>query len=451
MKKDFFEGRKVLVMGLGRFGGGVDAARFAHNAGAKVTVTDLACEKDLQDSVSQLQHLQGIEFHLGGHKQQDFEQADIIIVNPAVLPENKFLALARRLDKLITSQIEIFFHLCPARTVGITGSNGKSTTASLTAHLLKNAKQPAEYENVWLTGNIGNQPMLTSLDEISAADLVVLELSSFQLEQLTQSEKAPAVALLTNLTPNHLDRHGSFKRYRDAKENIFKFQKHPAVSIFNAEDEIAAKWFEKYERQPGRTCLKYSADCLSADIVGAYKLASMANRSNLAAAVTIAGFFNVTDEDIISCLPNFKSLPHHLEFVTEINGVKWYNDSISTTPQSAIVALDAFEEPKTIIAGGYDKNLPFDKLGEAIARKAKAAVLIGAAAQKIADCITTCPDSNAQVHIAQSLSKAVNCAAELSTAGDVVLLSPACASYDMFENFQQRGRDFVRLVRNLEA
>ena len=440
-----------MVMGLGRFGGGVDAAKFVHDAGGEVTVTDLAGEEDLRDSLSQLQHLPDIKLHLQGHKEQDFEQTDIIIVNPAVPPENKFLTLARRLDKIITSQIEIFFHLCPARTVGITGSNGKSTTASLTAHLLKNAKQPSEYKNIWLTGNIGNQPMLTSLDEISDADLVVLELSSFQLERLAQIEKAPNVALLTNLTPNHLDRHGSFDRYRDAKENIFKFQPPPAVSIFNTDDEIANEWFQKYERQPDRTCLKYSADCLSADIAGAYKLPGAANRSNLAAAIAIAKLFNVSDADIISCLPNFKSLPHRLEFVAEIKGVKWYNDSISTTPQSAITALDAFEEPKIIIAGGYDKNLPFDKLGEAIARKAKAAVLLGACAGKIADSITACPDNKAHIQTARSLAQAVESAAQISTAGDIVLLSPACASYDMFDNFQQRGSQFIQLVEDIEA
>ncbi len=445
MDKQFFAGKNVLVMGLGRFGGGVDAAKFAAGAGAKITITDLASEEELSNSIKQLEEFPDIEYHLGSHDAADFKQADIIVVNPAVPPDNQYLQLARQHRKLITSQIGIFFQLCPATIIGVTGANGKSTTTALTAHLLKNASKG----NVWLSGNIGNEPLLTITDQISSDDLVVLELSSFQIEQLAQIPKAPNVALLTNLTPNHLDRYGTFANYCAAKENIFKFQKPdspPAVSIFNAEDEIAAKWFEKYKKDTDRICIKFSADDVSEEIRDNFSLPGRANLSNLAAALCIAKHFGVEDKQIIKSLPKFKALPHRLEFVAEIKGVKWYNDSKATTPQSAITAIEAFDQPIIIIAGGYDKHTPFDEFGQKMAEKVKAAILLGQTAQKIADTITAKP-TKTQVEIVNSLAEAVELAKQLAANGDVVLLSPACASYDMFDNYEQRGKEFCGLVR----
>jgi len=497
MDTAFLKGKSVLIMGLGRFGGGVDAAKFAASAGAKVIITDLAPAEKLQCSIDQLKESPDIEFHLGSHDVSDFEQADIIVVNPAVAPDNEFLEIARHHNKFVTSQINIFFELCPATIIGITGANGKSTTAALTAHLLREQKsedsrrrskamaterkQKAEdarrtthyalrsthYENVWLSGNIGNEPLLTILERISPKDVVVLELSSFQIEQL-EIKKAPDVALLTNLTPNHLDRYGTFANYCAAKENIFKFQELdencPAVSIFNAEDKIAAEWFEKYSSDAGRTCIKFSSDDISEEIRESFSLPGRANLSNLAAAVAIAKHFGIDDGQIKNALPEFRPLPHRLELIAQVNGVSWYNDSKATTPQGGIAALEAFEKPIIIIAGGYDKNLPFDEFGQKIAEEAKAAILLGQTAPKIAKAIRNAKMSlRAQrsnlkpratsderratnVEIVNSLSEAVDLARQLAEPGDVVLLSPACASYDMFDNYEQRGREFTRLV-----
>jgi UDP-N-acetylmuramoylalanine--D-glutamate ligase len=460
---ELFKGKTVLIMGLGRFGGGVDAAEFANNVGAKVIVTDLASAQKLSDSIKKLERFSDIEFHLGSHQASDFEEADIIIANPAVPPDNKFLEIARRHNKLVTSQINIFFELCPASIIGITGANGKSTTSALTAHLLKGANyelRTTNYEHVWLSGNIGDQPLLMVLDQISPDDLVVLEISSFQLEQLAQIQKAPKVSLLTNLMPNHLDRYGTFASYCAIKENIFRFQKldesSPAVSIFNAEDGIGAEWFEKYKNDASRVCIKFSADDVSKEIRNAFSLPGRANLSNLAAAVAVARNFGVDDDRIINCLPDFKALPHRLELIGKIRGVRWYNDSKATTPESAIVALEAFESAlggRIIIAGGYDKNLPFEQLGEKIVKNAKAAILIGQTAQKIADAISNANlnKRGTNVEIVKSLAEAVQLADRLAESGDVVLLSPACASYDMFENFQHRGQEFCRLVGGLDA
>lgn len=499
MRRDFFAGKKVLVMGLGRFGGGADVAEFTARAGANVTVTDLARPDQLTESMGKLKEFGNIEFHLGSHDTADFREADVVIANPAVPGDNKFLELARRADRLVTSQINIFFELCPAQIIGITGANGKSTTAALTAHLLDNptyeirdttyensiaseakqsqttqyARRSTQYEHVWLSGNIGNRPLLMTLDEIGPDDLVVLELSSFQLEQLAQIRKAPKVALLTNLTPNHLDRHGTFTNYCAAKENIFKFQpldkQVPAVSIFNAEDKVGAEWYKRYQKDTGRICIQFSAGDVNEEIRSAYPLPGRANCYNLAAAIAVARHFGVDDRQIKNCLPEFKALPHRLEFVAKMNGVRWYNDSIATTPQSTIAALEAFDEPVIIIAGGYDKKLPFDEFGVKIAERTKAAILIGQTAQKIADSIQNAPLSlrgakrrgnldphttqeptcSAEVSHVNSLAEAVQLAHKIARSGDVVLLSPACASYDMFENFQQRGQEFMRLVREL--
>jgi UDP-N-acetylmuramoylalanine--D-glutamate ligase len=441
MKENLFTDKIFLVMGLGRFGGGVDVVKFACEKGARAIVTDLAKPEALAESVAQLKGFD-IEYHLGSHEPADFERADIVVVNPAVPLDNRFVQIARKAGRKVTSQIELFFELCPAMIIGITGANGKSTTTALTAHLLR-----SQFGNhVWLSGNIGNEPMLTILDQIKPDDLVVLEISSFQIEQLAQSKYAPQVALLTNLTPNHLDRYKTFENYCKAKELIFQHQKldknQPAVSIFNDEDEVGSQW------DAGRVCVKFSSDLVPSGMRAAYGLPGRAYLANLAAALAVARSFGVTDKQIIRSLPGFKALPHRLQLVAEIRGVCWYNDSKATTPDSAIVALEAFDSP-VIIAGGYDKHIPFDEFGRKVSQKAKAAILIGQTAQAIAKTIQINPRNHADVRFAKTLEEAVKMADGLAKSGDVVVLSPACASYDMFENYEQRGQQFIDLVTGL--
>jgi len=457
MTKDFFSGKRVLVMGLGRFGGGLDSVRFAHQAGARVVVTDLADEETLAPVLEQLAGLDGIEYHLGGHRKEDFSTCQVLVVNPAVAPENEFLAITREAGGLITSQIEIFFCLCPSLTVGITGSNGKSTTTALTAHLLRAGRGDAGYGDVRLSGNIGNRPLLVDLDRMDADDVVVLELSSFQLEQLSRIKRAPDIAVITNLTPNHLDRHGTFQAYCDAKENIFRFQRvkdrRLPVSIFNGEDAICSAWFDRYRRQPDRISLCFRHGDVPASIAGSFPLAGRANLSNLAAALAVARYLGVDDETAAGCIGDFQPLEHRLQLVEMIGGVCWYDDSIATTPPSVIAALEAFQAPKILIAGGYDKKLPFDQLGREIASRCKAVILIGDTAEKIAAAIECARrnDDRPVVCFASSMEEAVKKAAHMAVPGDVVLLSPACASYDMFDNYRQRGDMFTAHVKALRA
>ncbi len=427
--------------------------KFVHRAGADVTVTDLLPQDRLTKSVNQLKDCRGINFHLGGHQKSDFENTDIVIANPAVPPGNEFLQIARKNKKLVTSQIEIFFDLCPAKIIGITGSNGKSTTAALTAHLLKNTQYASrDTHHVYLSGNIGNEPLLCLLNEIRPEDLVVLELSSFQLEQLAQIKKAPHISLLTNLTPNHLDRHKTFENYCSAKENIFKYQKldesNPAVSIFNAGEKKANQWFEKYQSDNGRICLEFSADDVTDDIKNCFRLLGRANLANLSAAMAIVKYLDVNKEQIKKVLPSFEVLPHRLQLVAEKDGICWYDDSKATTPESTIAALQSFDNPVILIAGGYDKNIDLGALGLEIAKRAKAAILIGQTAPKIASAIRVSSIEHrvTKILLVDSLVDAVTAARNLAKPGDIVLFSPACASYDMFENYVHRGCEFTRLV-----
>jgi UDP-N-acetylmuramoylalanine--D-glutamate ligase len=446
-----FKNKKVLVMGLGRFGGGIDSAMFAARYAKEVIVTDMAVEDKLKASIGKLDGISNITFCLGKHQESDFENCDTVIVNPAINPDNnKYLKIAKDSDAFITSQIEIFFELCPAKIVAITGSNGKSTTTALTFHLLNNNPPKMQtYNNVFLSGNIGNKPLLEIIDDIKADDIVVLEISSFQLEQLARIKKSPNVALITNITPNHLDRHITFQNYIDAKEYIFKFQKAGDVAIFNGEDEEAVKLMNKVASYSPATCMTYNCSDLPLRFAEITPLPGRANFSNLAGAVAIARQLGMGNKSIKKAIETFKALPHRLECVSRKNGIRWYNDSIATTPESVMVAIEAFEQNKIIIAGGYDKGISFEKLGQKIVENKntiKAIILIGQTTPKIAAAI---PADTVKVEMAGTLEDAVKLANSIASSGDVVLLSPACASYDMFDNFQQRGEMFAEFARKI--
>ncbi len=441
-------------MGLGRFGGGLDSALFTAKAGARVLITDLASETELEGSIRELKEYD-ISFHLGEHREDDFQQTQVLIVNPAVAPDNQFVQVARKAGALVTSQMELFFQLCPARIVGITGANGKSTTTSLTAHLLKSGcgQEDVGYKNVWLGGNIGHQPLLDIVDEITDDDLVVLEISNFQLEQLAQIQAAPDIALITNLTANHLDRHGTFESYCRVKEGIFQYQKSdtdtPSTSIFNAEDSITQSWYQKYLNDAHRKCIAFSADDVPDEYAEVFRLPGRVNRSNLAGAMAIVSCFNINPKRIMKAIKSFEGLPNRCQFIAETNGVRWYDDSKATTPVSTMAALKGINEPKILIAGGYDKQIDFAELGACIAERAKACILIGQTAPKIAESIQSVGFTDCQIRQADSMEQAVQFSYELAASGDVVLMSPACASYDMFKNYIQRSEAFIESVKAL--
>jgi UDP-N-acetylmuramoylalanine--D-glutamate ligase len=438
-------------MGLGLFGGGLAAARYFASRGAQVTVTDLRTAEQLRESVAALQGT-GVELRLGGHREEDFTGADLVLVNQAVPPDSPWLRLARSLD----TEMNLFFKLCRARTVvGVTGSNGKTTTTALIGEVLKRGPR-----RTWVGGNIGT-PLLERVDEIGPEDLVVLEMSSFQLEYLGAIARSPQVAVVMNLTPNHLDRHGTMEAYAAAKRAIVAHQAAGDWKVLNADDPIVAGF-----SSPSKTATfgrRGGADVTAREgrvawrllgregvlDVSARRLPGDFNLENMAAATAASRLaapeWAEWEGAAAKALVEFPGVEHRLEFAGESGGVKYYNDSIATNPESTLAALDTLPGPFVLIAGGYDKKLPFDALGKKVAERVRVAVLLGETAEAIARSIP--PAAATEVRRARTFDEAVELARAAARPGDTVLLSPACASYDMFRHFAERGERFKELIR----
>lgn len=426
-------GKRVTVVGLGRFGGGVGAARWLCGQGARVTVSDKAGADELAESIGRLEGLE-VVLHLGPHRREDFLQADLLVVNPAVPPDMPLLVEARRAGLAETTEINLFLRHCRAPIAAVTGSAGKSTTAAMTARVL------AGQFTAHLGGNIGRS-LLEELPRISSDHVVVLELSSFQLERTALVGISPHVAVVTNLSPNHLDRHGTMEAYAAAKKNIFAFQSADDVLVLNAADQAVAPWRAE---APGRVELfDPDGEPFELSVPGRH------NQANAQAAWAAARQFGVSREAAASALREFEGLPHRLQLVAERDGVRYYNDSKSTLPQGAIAALEAFAARRSvIIVGGYDKGVTFDELAAALAERARCVIAMGATRDGIIEALEARRSGDVPaVHRAADLASAVDIARRQARRGEVVLLSPACASFDMFTNYEQRGRMFTELVR----
>ncbi|MDG2387959.1 MAG: UDP-N-acetylmuramoyl-L-alanine--D-glutamate ligase [Planctomycetaceae bacterium] len=450
---------RVTVMGLGRFGGGTGVIRFLVNQGARVTVTDLKPADDLADSLELISDLELAAVHLGGHHEQDFSDTDLLIVNPAVTRDSKWLQLAKDANVPLSSEIGLFLQFNPANVIGVTGSNGKSTTTALIHHFLKEAGIKAH-----LGGNIGGS-LLNSLDEIEASDWVVLELSSFQLAALDQMFCSPNFAVITNFTPNHLDWHGSIEDYRRAKQTILRWQCSTGHAVLPLEDPHVSHWpvhsdpiWFALEDTGGRGV--YQSGCGKQiiyrtknnetrwDVTELNHLPGKHNLRNILAACATALSAGVPGETINQSLSTFRPLPHRLEYVGEFAGRRFFNDSISTTPESTIAALDAFHEPIVLLAGGYDKQVDLTPMSARIAEKTKAVSLMGQTGNRICEQMNeaAAPKTvNCAVH--ESFEDAFHWAITQSYPGDIVLLSPGCASYDWFQDFRDRGEQFVDSVQ----
>ncbi len=429
------EGKRVLVMGLGRFGGGVGVTRWLCGQGAKVTVTDLARAEKLTESIAQLDGLD-VKLTLGGHDEADLDNCDLFVVNPAVGDEAEFLAAARRRGIEITTEINLFCQRCPAQIIGITGSVGKSTTTAMMAEVL------ATKYTTHLGGNIGRSLLEDLADgKITSEHLVVLELSSFQLERLAYIKMSPCVAVVTNLRPNHLDRHGTLDSYGAAKKNIFRFQRPHDLLIVNADDPAVATWAAE---APARKAT-YSLRGQPFELL----LPGEHNQSDAQAAWAVGQEFGISREQAAGALKEFKGLPHRLALVCERGGVRYFDDSKGTTPDSAMVALRSFEDGKVIaLVGGYDKRVPLDELYRQLAKKCKAVVATGQVGRQLYDGVRANLPAGRQasVILAEQFDEAVAAAIRLASSGDVVLLSPACASYGQFTNYIERGLRFQLLV-----
>ncbi|MBV8781917.1 MAG: UDP-N-acetylmuramoyl-L-alanine--D-glutamate ligase [Phycisphaerae bacterium] len=424
------QGKRVTVLGLGHFGGGIAVSRWLVEQGAKVLVTDRESADKLAGSVLQLQGLP-IGFHLGEQREEDFTSADLIVTSPAVPPNNPILQKATEAGVPITTEICLFIERCTAPIVGVTGTKGKSTTTALLGRMLE------KQFTTWVGGNIGRS-LLADLPRIKQDDIVLLELSSFMLHHLRALNWSPHAAVVTMLSSDHIEWHGSPDAYIDAKLNIIRFQKPTDIAVLNCADPAAKPFFETAKAK----IIEYG----NVQRRLALKLPGEHNQLNGQAALAAAMALGISFENAQAATVDFCGLPHRLQVVLEDEGVMWVNDSIATIPEAAAAALRAFPKGRVIqIVGGYDKHLPMNSMIDALSEGAKAVLCIGQLGPPIGAALRDgkCP----HVEECGDLTKAVQQARMLSAPGDVVLLSPGCASYDQFDNFEKRGEMFTRLAR----
>ena len=428
-------------------------------AGVAVTPCDKKSREDLGEYGDHLEAM-GVRLHLGPDYLKGLRQ-DIIFRTPGMRPDVPELLEAATHGSEITSEMEVFFEVCPCPIIGVTGSDGKTTTTTIIAELLRRAGR-----TVHLGGNIGH-PLLTEAGEMRGEDIAVLELSSFQL--LTLTKQSPHIAVLTNLAPNHLDVHRDMAEYVAAKENIFTHQTAEDLAIFNADNAItrelsgraagAVRMFSRKEEPAEGVFLRGDAVISRRDgterqimTTADIRLPGVHNVENyLAAVAAVDGL--VPDETIRDFARSFGGVEHRIELVRTLRGVRYYNDSIATSPSRCIAGLRSFDRKVILIAGGYDKHIPFDVLGPEIVAHVKLLVLCGATAEKIRQAVVSAPsyaEGAPEIILAKGFREAVETASARAVEGDVVTLSPACAAFDQFANFMERGRAYKQIISELQ-
>jgi UDP-N-acetylmuramoylalanine--D-glutamate ligase len=469
MKISDFKNKKVTIIGLGLHGGGVGVAKFFSRIGAKVLVTDLRSKEELKESLEKLKG-KPIKYILNQHRPEDFINTDLVIKNPAVPDKSKYLQIAREHKVPIETDIGIFFELCPAPIIGVTGTKGKSTAATLIAKFL--AKK---YSRVVLAGNIRTS-VLRKLKKIDKETLVVLELSSWQLAGLRPHRKSPHCSVITNILPDHLNRYPSINEYIEDKKEIFRWQKSKDYLILNHDDKVVRSFAQKvksqvfyYSQDSGLTSNLEEAN-LGAFVKGEKILFGQVqkeeicsldnvllkgkhNIDNILAAMTVAKLYKVSNKSIKKVLNKFKGLEGRLELISVIDHVKYINDTAATIPEACLSALTSFSPRKNIIliAGGADKDLNFDQLAEMLVKKVKVLILLeGTATAKLKKSVEKQLEiTNGQLEIIgplDNIEQAVIEAKERAEEKDIVLLSPACASFGLFRHEFERGEHFNKAV-----
>ncbi|HVR72680.1 MAG TPA: UDP-N-acetylmuramoyl-L-alanine--D-glutamate ligase [Planctomycetota bacterium] len=464
----WFEGRRVTVMGLGLFGGGRGAARFLAEHGAHVTVTDRRPASILEPEIAELRDLP-IRWVLEEHREEDFLGADLVVPSPAVPRTAPLLEACRRSGVPLDTEMNLFFKHCSGAICAVTGSNGKTTTTSLLG-----AMAARRWPGTRVGGNLGKS-LLPEVESILPGEWVILELSSFQLEDLASIERRPEISVVTNLSPNHLDRHGTYEAYLDAKRQILLPARGVNAAVLNAEDPLLVSWRSPrretfffgarkgamgpppgpgawLDEDPGEVRWFHAGED-EGQLLFQRKDLSLPGRFNVlnAAGAAAAGrVMGLEPVEITEAVRAFQAVEHRLEPVVEHEGIEYLNDSIATTPESTIAALEALGPNVVLICGGSSKGSSFESLGRTLARRARGVVLLGETAESIRRSI---PDvgGGPEVLTAVSLEDAVEKARSLARPGDRVILSPACASFDMFVNFVERGRRFKEIARRLAA
>ena len=446
--KKSIKGKNIGVIGVGI--SNLPLIKFLAKNGARVTAYDKRSAEQLGDTYRDLCGL-GVSFSLGENYLQTLS-GEIIFKTPGMRFDNPKLLEAQKNGAEITSEMELFAEFCPAEIIAVTGSDGKTTTTTLIHSMLVR-----EGYKTWLGGNIGT-PLFCSLDEIGEEDIVVLELSSFQLHTM---KKSPHVAVITNISPNHLDMHKDYAEYIDAKKNIMKYQTEDDILVVNNENEVTRKIGNEAKgiiRSFGydSTCSIYAKDGFikhgQENIlkIGDIKIPGKHNVENYMAAIAAVGD-KVSRETIEDVAKNFGGVEHRIELVRKLDGVSFYNSSIDSSPNRSINTLSVFPGKVVMIAGGKDKGIPYDELGPALVGHVKTLVLIGATAGKIKDALAKCEGhKNVEVIECNEYEDAVKIAYEKAKPKGVVLLSPASTSFDRFRNFEERGNLFKKLVQELK-
>ena len=455
--EEYIKNRKVAIIGLGV--SNLPLIDYFHEKKSIVTVFDSReigeISKEIIDKITNY----AMEMSLGKGYLNKLKGFDLILRSPSCLPTIPELEEEANKGAIVTTEVELLMKMCPAQIIGVTGSDGKTTTTTLISEILKKAGY-----NCYVGGNIGT-PLFTKLHEIMPDDKVVLELSSFQLMGM---EVSPSISVITNITPNHLNVHKDYEEYIEAKKNIFKYQDRDGITILNYDNEITRNcsaevrgkviFFSSKEKLDNGyivddDVIKECEDKLRKHIVSAKELTIRGkhNYENICAAIAATKTL-VDISTAIEVIKTFPGVEHRIEFVKEINGVKWYNDSASSTPSRTISGLNAFDEEIVLIAGGADKNLDYTPVAKPILDKVKTLILMGQTSGKIFDAVKEEEEKENKeinIYMVNNLSQAVILAKRYSVPGQVVLFSPASTSFDMFKNMYDRGQKFKGIVNKM--
>ncbi len=449
--------KNVAIIGLGV--SNMPLLSYMKDKKANVTIFAETDENKIDKNILNTINKYKYETSFGKDALSKLKNFDIIFRSPSCLPTRKELVEEKQRGAIVTTEIEMLMKLAPCKIIGITGSDGKTTTTSLVYSILKKAGY-----KTYLGGNIG-LPLFTKLNEITPEDIIVLELSSFQLMGMEQS---PNIGVITNITPNHLNIHKDYQEYIDAKKNIFKYQQERDIVVLNYDNEITRKCIKeanskvvlfsgKEKLENGfivdNNTIKQCEDGVRKHILDTSEvlLRGEHNYENIATALATTKTL-VNMDTAIQAVKEFKAVEHRLEFVKEINGSKWYNDSVSSSPTRTIAGLNSFSEDIILIAGGYDKNLDYTPIAKPILDKVKTLILLGQTSGKIFEAVKReeeKEEKNIDIYMCETLEETVNLAKKLSKPGEVVLFSPASASFDLFKNFADRGEKFKNLVNQL--
>lgn len=456
---NMLKNKRVAFIGTGV--SHLELIRIFLSKGINVVICDKKDKESFDLNIYKEFSTNGAEFSLGENYLDEIFNCDIVFRTPGMYFNNQTLRKARKNGIVVTSEMEVFFDLCPCKIYAVTGSDGKTTTTTLISEMLK-----AEGRKVHLGGNIG-KALLPIIETISENDVAVVELSSFQLISM---RKSPDVAVITNISPNHLDVHGTMEEYIDSKCNIIRHQNAFSKTVLNFDNAETMKLVPivrgklvnfslsqeiengAFLRNDGMLCYKENGVVTEILHKKQIKIPGIHNVDNYLTAIsTVWG--EVSLQSIINVAETFGGVEHRIEFVREIDGVRWYNDSIATSPTRVIAGLKSFDRKIIIIAGGYDKKIPFEPMAKPVNDHVKILILMGATADKIEKAVVECPEFSKSglkiVHV-NSMDEAVSKARELSVPGDIISLSPACASFDMYRMFEERGNHFKKLVNNLE-